>query len=160
MFRIDEEERYRRIHEAFIRRGGSQNMLLNSTDIEVRLCELGLEEGIYMEDRKDSNIRRRRKTDSRKQSSGTGNASSHRGTYRSLAMDPDGTRDGGMSPGSFGIDEIIDQVQRTRRSDSANSMSFDRPMHSTWSNNDVAQMSSHRIEQQRAPMKKRKSRSG
>ncbi|KAH7155589.1 hypothetical protein B0J13DRAFT_229232 [Dactylonectria estremocensis] len=58
-----EKARYQMIYETFIELGGSRNMRLNASDIEIKVVnDLKLEEGIYMESHSDAHIRRRRKS--------------------------------------------------------------------------------------------------
>ncbi|CAM1504470.1 Fc.00g020610.m01.CDS01 [Cosmosporella sp. VM-42] len=57
-----EKQRYQSILETFFELGGSRNMRLSATDIEVKVVnDLKLEEGLYMESYGDANVRRRRK---------------------------------------------------------------------------------------------------
>lgn len=58
-----EKNRYQYILDTFLELGGSRNMRLNASDIEVKVVnDLKLEEGFYMETHPDCNIRRRRKS--------------------------------------------------------------------------------------------------
>ncbi|KAK7430152.1 hypothetical protein QQZ08_003337 [Neonectria magnoliae] len=64
-----EKDRYQTVLEKFIELGGSRNMLLNPSDIEIKVVtDLRLEEGLYIESYGDLKVRRRRKpTSARKQ---------------------------------------------------------------------------------------------
>jgi hypothetical protein len=62
-----EKERYQMLLDKFHELGGSRNMRLNSSDIEVKLVnDLKLEEGLYVESFGDLGIRRRRKLATKK----------------------------------------------------------------------------------------------
>ncbi|PNY24638.1 Uncharacterized protein TCAP_05422 [Tolypocladium capitatum] len=66
-----ERERYQTLLETFIEMGGSQNMRLNASDIEVKVVnDLKLEEHLYMESYRDLEIRRRRKVPAKKRPGG------------------------------------------------------------------------------------------
>ncbi|KAJ4016511.1 hypothetical protein NW752_003637 [Fusarium irregulare] len=57
-----EKNRYQLVLDTFLEMGGSRNMRLNASDIEIKVTnDLKLEEGLYMESYGDANIRRRRK---------------------------------------------------------------------------------------------------
>jgi hypothetical protein len=57
-----EKNRYQQVLDIFHELGGSRNMRLNASDIEIKVTnDLKLEEGLYMESYGDANIRRRRK---------------------------------------------------------------------------------------------------
>ena len=67
-----EKERYQYILERFHEMGGSRNMLLSASDIEIKIVnELKWEEAMYI-DGHDDCIRRRRKTIVKKRSTGRG----------------------------------------------------------------------------------------
>lgn len=98
-----EKNRYQMILETFIELGGSRNMRLSPSDIEVKVVnDLKLEEGLYMESHGDANIRRRRKSLSTRKRSGA------RGVDDSDVP----TNDEMMSVGSHNTheDEVINQV--------------------------------------------------
>ncbi|UPK98736.1 hypothetical protein LCI18_009671 [Fusarium solani-melongenae] len=98
-----EKNRYQMILESFIELGGSRNMRLSASDIEVKVVnDLKLEEGLYMESHGDANIRRRRKSLSTRKRSGA------RGVDDSDVP----TNDEMMSVGSHNTheDEVINQV--------------------------------------------------
>ncbi|KAM0504298.1 hypothetical protein ACHAP8_002705 [Fusarium lateritium] len=60
-----EKNRYQQTLEVFHELGGSRNMRLNASDIEIKVVnDLKLEEGLYMESYGSANIRRRRKPES------------------------------------------------------------------------------------------------
>ncbi|KND91324.1 hypothetical protein TOPH_03933 [Tolypocladium ophioglossoides CBS 100239] len=66
-----ERERYQTLLETFIEMGGSRNMRLNASDIEVKVVnDLKLEEHLYMESYRELEIRRRRKVPAKKRASG------------------------------------------------------------------------------------------
>ncbi|KAF5018027.1 hypothetical protein F66182_10014 [Fusarium sp. NRRL 66182] len=68
-----EKDRYQIILDRYIEMGGSRNMRLNASDIEIKVVnDLKLEEGLYMESHADANIRRRRKSTSTRKRSGRG----------------------------------------------------------------------------------------
>ncbi|RBQ81486.1 hypothetical protein FVER14953_20237 [Fusarium verticillioides] len=68
-----EKDRYQMILDMFYEMGGSRNMRLNASDIEVKVVgDLKLEEGLYMESHGDANIRRRRKLVSIRKQAGRG----------------------------------------------------------------------------------------
>jgi hypothetical protein len=57
-----ERNRHQMVLETFHEMGGSRNMRLNASDIEIKVVnDLKLEEGLYMESYGSANIRRRRK---------------------------------------------------------------------------------------------------
>ncbi|KAL6837493.1 hypothetical protein V8C40DRAFT_230090 [Trichoderma camerunense] len=71
-FKRVEKERYQIILERFLEMGGSRNMLLSASDIEIKIVnELKWEEAMYI-DGLDDCIRRRRKTIVKKRSTGRG----------------------------------------------------------------------------------------
>ncbi|OAA48536.1 hypothetical protein NOR_01786 [Metarhizium rileyi] len=62
-----EQDRYQTILEVFHDMGGSRNMRLNSSDIEVKLVnDLKLEEHLYMDCFREIDVRRRRKLSAKK----------------------------------------------------------------------------------------------
>ncbi|KAJ3500487.1 hypothetical protein NM208_g17131 [Fusarium decemcellulare] len=66
-----EKSRYQLILETFIEMGGSRNMRLSASDVEVKVVnDLKLEEGLYMDIHGDANIRRRHKSVSTRKRSG------------------------------------------------------------------------------------------
>ncbi|QUC19953.1 uncharacterized protein UV8b_04194 [Ustilaginoidea virens] len=66
-----EQERYQLILDTFLDMGGSRNMRLNSSDIEVKLVnDLKIEEHLYMDCFQEIDVRRRKKLSSRKRSGG------------------------------------------------------------------------------------------
>ncbi|KAK6721974.1 hypothetical protein SNK04_000852 [Fusarium graminearum] len=70
---INEKNRYQNTLDIFYEMGGSRNMRLNASDIEIKVVnDLKLEEGIYMESYGSANIRRRRKPDSVRKRAGHG----------------------------------------------------------------------------------------
>ncbi|KAF4451087.1 hypothetical protein F53441_5909 [Fusarium austroafricanum] len=70
---IVEKSRYQMMLETFHELGGSRNMRLSASDIEVKVVnDLKLEEGLYMESYGDLNIRRRRKSVPARKRSGRG----------------------------------------------------------------------------------------
>ncbi|GKU00534.1 hypothetical protein FLAG1_02699 [Fusarium langsethiae] len=69
----NEKNRYQQVLEIFYEMGGSRNMRLNASDIEIKVVnDLKLEEGLYMESYGSNNIRRRRKPDSVRKRAGHG----------------------------------------------------------------------------------------
>jgi hypothetical protein len=67
-----EKERYQMLLDKFHELGGSRNMRLNSSDIEVKLVnDLKLEEGLYVESFGDLGVRRRRKLATKKRLRGS-----------------------------------------------------------------------------------------
>ncbi|KAK2693175.1 hypothetical protein QWA68_009623 [Fusarium oxysporum] len=95
-YKIVEKSRYQMMLETFHELGGSRNMRLNASDIEVKVVnDLKLEEGIYMESHGDLNIRRRRKSVQTRKRTGRGDE-----------------HDEMMSVGSHNTheDEVINQV--------------------------------------------------
>ncbi|KAH6960592.1 hypothetical protein DER45DRAFT_164675 [Fusarium avenaceum] len=99
---VVEKSRYQMILETFHELGGSRNMRLSASDIEVKVVnDLKLEEGMYMESHGDANIRRRRKSVPTRKRAGRG------------VDDHDSrTNDEMMSVGSHNTheDEVINQV--------------------------------------------------
>ncbi|RGP74824.1 hypothetical protein FLONG3_5935 [Fusarium longipes] len=70
---IVEKDRYQRVLDQFHELGGSRNMRLNASDIEIKVVnDLKLEEALYMESYGSANIRRRRKPASVKRRNGHG----------------------------------------------------------------------------------------
>ncbi|PWI72688.1 hypothetical protein PCL_09703 [Purpureocillium lilacinum] len=66
-----ERDRYQTLLELFVEMGGSRNMRLNSSDIEVKVVnDLKLEEHLYMESYRDMDVRRRRKVSAKKRTGG------------------------------------------------------------------------------------------
>ncbi|KAG8415663.1 hypothetical protein J3458_009488 [Metarhizium acridum] len=66
-----EQDRYKTILDVFHDMGGSRNMRLNSSDIEVKLVNgLKLEEHLYMDCFREINVRRRKKLSAKKRSGG------------------------------------------------------------------------------------------
>ncbi|KJZ77384.1 hypothetical protein HIM_03108 [Hirsutella minnesotensis 3608] len=62
-----ERQRYQIILDTFLEMGGSRNMRLNASDIEVKVVnDLKLEEPLYVGDYRDLEIRRRRKVPTKK----------------------------------------------------------------------------------------------
>ncbi|KAF4964089.1 hypothetical protein FSARC_7965 [Fusarium sarcochroum] len=97
-----EKSRYQMILDTFHEMGGSRNMLLSASDIEVKVVsDLKLEEGLYMESHGDANIRRRHKSVSTRKRAGRG-----------IDDNDMPTNDEMMSVGSHNTheDEVINQV--------------------------------------------------
>jgi hypothetical protein len=68
-----EQDRYQTILDVFHEMGGSRNMRLNSSDIEVKLVnDLKLEENLYMDCFREIDVRRRRKLSAKKRTGGIG----------------------------------------------------------------------------------------
>ncbi|EQL01084.1 hypothetical protein OCS_03206 [Ophiocordyceps sinensis CO18] len=66
-----ERDRYQTLLETFIEMGGSRNMRLNASDIEVKVVnDMKLEEHMYMENFREMEIRRRRKVPAKKRQNG------------------------------------------------------------------------------------------
>ncbi|KAJ6442859.1 Copper transport protein ctr4 [Purpureocillium lavendulum] len=66
-----ERDRYQTLLDLFVEMGGSRNMRLNSSDIEVKVVnDLKLEEHLYMESYRDMDVRRRRKVSAKKRTNG------------------------------------------------------------------------------------------
>lgn len=60
-----ERSRYKIMLEAFLEMGGSRNMLLSPSDIEIKVVnDLKLDEGVYVESFGDAYVRRRQKPSS------------------------------------------------------------------------------------------------
>lgn len=90
--------------EIFFELGGSRNMRLNASDIEIKVVnDLNLEEGLYMDFHGDANIRRRRKSTSTRK----------RGTARGVE---ETLSDEMMSVSSHNTheDDVINQVHSRR----------------------------------------------
>ncbi|KAF7534598.1 hypothetical protein G7Z17_g13341 [Cylindrodendrum hubeiense] len=99
-----EKNRYQAILETFVELGGSRNMRLNPSDIEIKVVnDLKLEEGLYMDSHGDANIRRRRKSTSARKRTNT------RGVDEALS-------DEMMSVSSHNTheDDVINQVHNRR----------------------------------------------
>ncbi|KAM0197558.1 hypothetical protein ACHAPI_005023 [Fusarium lateritium] len=99
---VVEKSRYQMVLDTFYELGGSRNMRLSASDIEVKVVnDLKLEEGMYMESHGEANIRRRRKSVSTRKRVGRG-------------VDDNDSRanDEMMSVGSHNTheDEVINQV--------------------------------------------------
>ncbi|KAL4730680.1 hypothetical protein ACLX1H_002718 [Fusarium chlamydosporum] len=72
-WKIMERNRYQQTLDIFHELGGSRNMRLNASDIEIKVVnDLKLEEGLYMESYGELNIRRRRKPTSVRRRAGHG----------------------------------------------------------------------------------------
>lgn len=101
-----EKERYRYLVEIFHEMGGSRNMLLSASDVEVKVVtDLRLEDGLYMDSIQDPEIRPRRKVVSKKRPS-------NRGYNDDMPLG-----DKMMSMGSHGMlmeDDVINQVHGRR----------------------------------------------
>lgn len=68
-----EQERYQRLLDIFIELGGSKNMRLNASDMEVKVVsDMKLEENLYMETPQDLDLRRRKKFSAKKRPSTNG----------------------------------------------------------------------------------------
>ncbi|KHN98909.1 uncharacterized protein MAM_03371 [Metarhizium album ARSEF 1941] len=68
-----EQERYKMILDVFLEKGGSRNMRLNPSDIEVKLVnDLKLEEHLYMDCFREIDVRRRRKLSTKKRTGSGG----------------------------------------------------------------------------------------
>lgn len=66
-----ERERYQTLLETFLEMGGSRNMRLNASDIEVKVVnDMKLEEHLYMDSFRELEIRRRRKVPAKKRQNG------------------------------------------------------------------------------------------
>lgn len=99
-----EKNRYQSMLEIFFELGGSRNMRLNASDIEIKVVnDLNLEEGLYMDFHGDANIRRRRKSTSTRK----------RGTARGVE---ETLSDEMMSVSSHNTheDDVINQVHSRR----------------------------------------------
>ncbi|KAF7556640.1 hypothetical protein G7046_g6239 [Stylonectria norvegica] len=102
-----EDERYQLILAKFLELGGSRNMRLSASDVEVKVVnDLRLEEGLYMESHGNASIRRRRKTSSTKK----------RSSGRSMEDTDMPLSDELMSVSSHNTqdDEVINQVHSRR----------------------------------------------
>ncbi|KAH8125378.1 hypothetical protein ACSS6W_004937 [Trichoderma asperelloides] len=105
-FKRLERERYQLILNYFLEMGGSRNMLLSASDIEIKIVnDLKWEEAIYIEGL-DECIRRRRKSIVKKRSSGRGEPGGD------IAVSDDLLR---VSQAPHSEDEVINQVYAARR---------------------------------------------
>ncbi|KAL7926856.1 hypothetical protein ACQKWADRAFT_278796 [Trichoderma austrokoningii] len=105
-FKRLERERYQLILNYFLEMGGSRNMLLSASDIEVKIVnDLKWEEAIYIEGL-DECIRRRRKSIVKKRSSGRGEPGGD------IAVSDDLLR---VSQAPHNEDDVINQVYAARR---------------------------------------------
>ncbi|KAM0511666.1 hypothetical protein ACHAPE_009624 [Trichoderma viride] len=101
-----ERDRYQLILNYFLEMGGSRNMLLSASDIEIKIVnDLKWEEAIYIEGL-DECIRRRRKSVVKKRSSGRGEPGGD------IAVNDDLLR---VSQVPHNQDEVINQVFAARR---------------------------------------------
>ncbi|KAH6609218.1 hypothetical protein Trco_002564 [Trichoderma cornu-damae] len=101
-----EGERYDLILDYFLEMGGSRNMLLSASDIEIKIVnDLKWEEAIYIEGT-DDYIRRRRKTIVKKRSTGRGEPGGD------IAVSDDMLR---VSQTPHDEDEVMNQVYAARR---------------------------------------------
>ncbi|KAL7943110.1 hypothetical protein V8C42DRAFT_329721 [Trichoderma barbatum] len=105
-FKRHERERYQNILNYFLEMGGSRNMLLSASDIEIKIVnDLKWEEPIYIEGL-DECIRRRRKTIVKKRSTGRGEPGGD------VAVSDDMLR---ISQTPHNEDDVINQVYAARR---------------------------------------------
>ncbi|KAL7786282.1 hypothetical protein V8C37DRAFT_392498 [Trichoderma ceciliae] len=105
-FKRLERERYQLILNYFLEMGGSRNMLLSASDIEIKIVnDLKWEEAIYI-DGVDDLVRRRRKTFVKKRSSGRGEPGGD------VAVSDDMLR---VSQTPHSEDDVINQVYAARR---------------------------------------------
>ena len=98
-----ESERYSTMLREFIELGGSRNLLLSSTDIEVKVVDMGLEDNMYMDESREVDIRRRRKLIAR----------TKRRRNSKHDQKSDGSADSGPSDPST-IDELYNQAEQAR----------------------------------------------
>lgn len=112
-----EDERYETLLQKFHKKGGSRNMLLNATDIEVKVVnDLKLEEGMYMhafKEHENMDVRRRQKANPPKKRSGGRTASQTQAMPALVKME----HDDDVLMGSQAEDEVIKQIQDSRRDD-------------------------------------------
>ena len=104
-FKSLENERYVNMLDRFLQLGGSRNMLLAATDIEVKLVEIGLEEDLYIDESRGMEIRRRRKQQQKKRRSG-------RGSQSADEMEFDLQPDMMFPPGSQQHDAMVEEVHQ------------------------------------------------
>lgn len=108
-FKKLEKERYNLILNNFLEMGGSRNMLLSPSDIEVKIVnELKWEEAIYIDGMEEC-VRRRRKTIVKKRSTGRGEPGGD------VAVSDDMLR---ISQTPHNEDDVINQVFAARRDQS------------------------------------------
>ncbi|UKZ75533.1 hypothetical protein TrVFT333_003220 [Trichoderma virens FT-333] len=105
-FKRYERERYQNILNYFLEMGGSRNMLLSASDIEIKIVnDLKWEDAIYIEGI-DECIRRRRKTIVKKRSTGRGEPGGD------VTVSDDMLR---ISQTPHNEDDVINQVYAARR---------------------------------------------
>ncbi|KAF4508093.1 hypothetical protein G6O67_004519 [Ophiocordyceps sinensis] len=99
-----EHDRYQTLHDLFIEMGGSRNMRLSSSDIEVKVVnDLKLEEHLYMVGHEDVKVRRRRRVSAKKRSTGPCDDMAHGDEVR------------GVGPlATHNEDDVISQVHDRR----------------------------------------------
>ncbi|KAF4125044.1 hypothetical protein GMORB2_3883 [Geosmithia morbida] len=103
-----EKERYENLLDRFYEKGGSRNMQLSASDIEIKLAtDLKLEEGFYIETQyPDLHVRRRQKKTSarrRQQAAATGGTTSAAAAVRGIEEGVDGNAAGAAG----GNDDIV-----------------------------------------------------
>ena len=96
------------ILDTFLEMGGSRNMRVNSSDIEVKLVnDLKLEEHLYMDYFKDNDIRRRRNISTKKRP-GTGRKADQHLSRGGNVIE------GGPRQPTHSEDDVINQVHNPR----------------------------------------------
>ncbi|KAK5992666.1 hypothetical protein PT974_06081 [Cladobotryum mycophilum] len=106
-FRKTERERYQTILSHFLEMGGSRNMLLSASDIEIKLVnDMKLEDNIYVEAGEELDVRRRRRTTIKKRSGGRGEQSGDVAVRDEMLT--------AMSHPNLTEDDVINQVYERR----------------------------------------------